>query len=97
MVSKVRPASKSASKVSSKQSRATASSLGADETKVKLDHLFTRLTAAPDLLSICPDLAPPRPEQTLATVKLTRDSKYVTEGWNGTRKAKGKGEGELKE
>ncbi|KAL0688744.1 hypothetical protein Bca4012_088421 [Brassica carinata] len=61
------------------------------------DHLFTRLTAAPDLLSICPDLAPPRPEQTLATVKLTRDSKYVTEGWNGTRKAKGKGEGELKE
>ncbi|CAG7911144.1 unnamed protein product [Brassica rapa] len=106
--------SKSAAKVSSKQSHATASSLGADETKVKRlelkldsrtlkadptsDHLFfSRLTAAPDPPSICPDLAPPRSEQPLATVKLTRDSKYVAERWNGTRKAKGKGEGELKE
>ncbi|CAF1952149.1 BnaCnng47220D [Brassica napus] len=46
------------------------------------DHLFTRLTAAPDPPSICPDLVPPRSEQPLATVKLTRDSKYVAEGWN---------------
>ncbi|KAF3590621.1 hypothetical protein DY000_02020933 [Brassica cretica] len=85
MAGKVRPASKFATKVRT---------LKADPTS---DHLFTRLTAAPDPPSICPDLVPPRSEQPLATVKLTRDSKYVAEGWNGTRKAKGKGEGELKE
>ncbi|CAN7076383.1 unnamed protein product [Brassica oleracea var. botrytis] len=44
------------------------------------DHLFTRLTAAPDPPSICPDLVPPRSEQPLATVKLTKDRKYVAEG-----------------
>ncbi|KAH0942327.1 LOW QUALITY PROTEIN: hypothetical protein HID58_001964 [Brassica napus] len=57
------------------------------------DHLFTRLTAAPDPPSICPDLAPPRSKQPLATVKLTRDRKYVAEGWNGKRKRRGRVEG----
>ncbi|WZZ22269.1 hypothetical protein YC2023_123656 [Brassica napus] len=109
MAGKVRPASKSAAKVSSKQSHTTASSLGADETKVKRlelkldsrtlkadptsDHLFfSRLTAAPDPPSICPDLAPPRSEQPLATRQQVcrREMEWYQKG---KRKRRGRVEG----
>ncbi|WZZ70367.1 LOW QUALITY PROTEIN: hypothetical protein YC2023_081737 [Brassica napus] len=92
MAGKIRPASKFATKQTvtrhrlftgsrrdqSKTARTELDSrtLKADPTS---DHLFTRLTAAPDPPSICPDLVPPRSEQPLATVKLTRDNKYVAE------------------